>query len=130
MNLKDYEQEDGTYIKDGTSYDDAESLLCDLLGFCGCGLPDEALKYVYNVLNVINTLHTEVHTDKITYEVWQKNCNNIMFNEGIAYFTYYILDSKSLTEHGGSVPGWLTPLGIDILNMLKTMYDDRTLQTL
>jgi len=37
----------------------------------------------------------------------------------LMYFMWYWFDKEELTEHGGSVPGWLTKKGLGMLNKLN-----------
>ncbi len=108
MHIDQFKQPDGWYIDaNGTSHENATDFLISILGFCGCGMPEEALAYTRDVLQHIANLKTLVWTDKLCYEKW-KEAGKVLFpSEGAEYFVYNVLDTKDLIEHGSSVPGWL-----------------------
>ena len=60
-----------------------------------------------------------VWEDKQTYEEWSAAEKRLFGSSGAAYFVYYVLDEKELTEHGTSVPGWLTEKGLTLLQDLN-----------
>ena len=91
-----YEDEDGVYSKTAREF-----LLESVLGWCGCGRPDDALLFVRDALWRIDG-HIPLELDT-----------------GPAYFVYYVLDEKGLTEHGVGVPGWLTDKGRKLLEDLN-----------
>jgi len=103
---------------------DIESVLMDYMGkdhhFCGCGAPGEAYKYLRDVLNMIPAGSDDDWDGK--YEKREEYFKDI---PGIGYFTYYMIDNMGLTEHGGSVPGWLTEKGIELRDMLNELEIDR-----
>jgi len=113
----------GEYITpDECHYDNEEELLqCGVFGFCGCGLPEDNLKYIRDGLHHINNLRLQVHTKKCTFENWKKDGIEIFGNKSAEYFFYYWADTQELSEHGGSVPGWLTEKGEQILNDLDAL---------
>lgn len=111
-----YEDSDGIY------YMNAEGLLGTYMDFCGCGIPEEALKFIRSALNQVNRLKEVVLEDKLTYKEWEQENKEIYFNAGIEYFTYYMLDNYGLIEHGGSVPGWLSEKGKILLHDLNIWY--------
>lgn len=43
---------------------------------------------------------------------------------GAAMFFYYFLDTKDLTDHGGSVPGWLNEKGDALLDELTEFLEN------
>jgi hypothetical protein len=110
---------------------DATSLRAfDALGFCGCGRPDDALLYVRNVLRHVHSLKTdgwpllEGIGPKPAWDEWIKGHRErgeTLFHgdTGAEYLVYYLLADKGLLEHGGSLPGWLTPEGEAILAELE-----------
>lgn len=117
MNIDKYKKPDGSYEDpEGCYHEDAESFLQTyVLGFCGCGCPEESLAHIRDVLQHIDNLKQLVWEKKQTYEEWTAAGNKIFANSGAEYFAYYFVDTKGLTEHGGSVPGWLTDKGRDFL---------------
>ncbi len=105
----------------------AEDVLSDALGFCGCGAPDTALRYVRNILHAISQRCPDPHTHEewlAWYRTVSRPAIEALFNNdpGAEYLAYYLLDDKKLTEHGGSVPGWLTDKGKGILADLDEMF--------
>ena len=95
----------GDYIDpDGCSWRTPEGFLHGyVMGFCCCGQPEMVLAYVRDVLRDIKNQSCPDKDSAPTYLVW------------------YWLDSKDFTEHGGSVPGWLTDKGRDLLADLETL---------
>lgn len=109
---------------DGCSYSGAESFLqTKLLGFCGCGDPFVNIKYVGKILRHIHNLKELVWENKITYEEWTRRGKQIGSEEAL-YFAYYFLDDKGFTEHGGSVPGWLTDAGIEFMEDAEELIEE------
>jgi hypothetical protein len=122
MYIDQYKKEDGYYDSDNYYYEDAESLISTgILGFCGCGNPEEATEYVRRSLELINNLKEEVWEDKVTYEDWRKEVDAHFGSSGAEYFMWYFLDNKGLTEHGGSVTGWLSVEGVELLSDLNEL---------
>lgn len=80
---------------------------CEVFGFCGCYDPDTSFKEVYDAMIAID-------------EEKQFELRN---NSQLATFIYYWLDTKSITEHGGSIPGWLTGYGKELLKEMKLVID-------
>jgi len=110
--IEKYKREDGYYDEDDCYYEDAESILTvHVLKFCGCGLPGEAMEFVGKVMRLLRDMHDD-------HDVWDakwKELDELFPNDGIRYLVYYYLDNLELTEHGGSVPGWLTEKGKQVL---------------
>jgi len=104
MHIDKYKQADGWYLdEEGVSYEDAGSFLgTKILDFCGCGNPDSALEYVRDVMQNIKG----------------KDFDSRKY-DGKEYFVWYYLDNKELTDHGSSVPGWLTEKGEEFLEDLN-----------
>ena len=117
MFIDQYKKEDGFYYDEhGACYEDAEEFICTyILGFCGCGMPDSALEHVYKALQLVAIRH------KMKYEEWADKCREVFANHGAEYFMWYYLDNKGFTEHGGSVPGWLTADGEELLSDLTEL---------
>lgn len=124
MRAYTYRQDDGTYVKDGCTSFDLEGFLVEQLGFCGCGAPDEALKYVQGGLQLLSDLKELVWTKKIDYKERDTRLRAFFGSVGAEYFFWYRLDDLGLTEHGGQVPGWLTEEGEDMLADLKELYSE------
>ena len=116
MFIDKFKKKDGYYDQDGCYYEDAESFIATgVLGFCGCGMPDVALEYVRKALQIVDDLKQLVYEKKLTYEQWEERKKKVFANKGAEYFMWYFLNNKELTEHGVSVPGWLTKKGIELL---------------
>ena len=129
MNIDKYKHDDGIYYdKDGCGYMTAEDFIqTGILGFCGCGNPEVSLDIVRRALKIIKN-----HWDNIKSEPDQngEQCwSEYEFTQKLAFysdemwlFIMYYLDSKELTEHGGSVNGaWLTQKGYDLLEDLDEL---------
>lgn len=103
----------------GGQYLDIESFIeTGLFGFCGCGQPSETREYVRQSLQLIS----DRRELGLTYEQWSERAKEL-FKTGVAeYFMWYWVDSKGYSEHGGSVPGWLTEDGKEILSDLNELY--------
>jgi hypothetical protein len=95
--------------------DDSELYnLLEKLGFCGCGSPNDALKLIHDLIQYLE----QFRDYKGPYHgiEWEEYCKEDKDSlkkvidenyDGICYTLFYFLDSKEITSHGGSVPGWL-----------------------
>lgn len=124
MKLKDF-MVDGHYELNGAPYDDAESLIqCGILGFCGCGSPKENLAYIFLGLEIIHSLSEYDPSVSGDFTKWfsiHKSITESHFKRSESeYFFYYWCNKEGLTEHGGSVPGWLTDKGKELLGLLRS----------
>ena len=125
MHIDKYKQPDGWYKdEDGTDYETAVDFLSSKLDFCGCGMPEQAIKYVARVLRLIYD-HTERDSGTEGVVAWSKESYDRMCSfaktDGERYFVWYVLDSKELIEHGGSVPGWLTGKGLEFMEDVESL---------
>lgn len=119
---------DGIYYTDDDaepcSHSDLTSfILSGFFDFCGCGCREESLKFTKSGLNHIQNRTKKIQENhgeqlKLIWEEIKKEENSIFGSTGAAYFFYYWCDKEGLTEHGGSVPGWLTIKGEFVLNIL------------
>lgn len=121
MSLSNFTIKDGRYVLEGCHYDNAEQLIqSGILGFCECGIPDRNLKYILGGLRLINE---KGPSDLYEWKQWwvshQSKISAHFGTKEAEYFFYYWADKEELTEHGGSVPGWLTSSGDDLLQMLE-----------
>lgn len=113
----------GEWIKDGVHYgNDPESPYGTELGFCGCGSNEVALTFVRDMLAHL-AVKWDVGGDREAWEGWcrryrDREARLFGGNVGASYFAYYRLDDLRLTEHGGSVPGWPTEDGHQLLAAL------------
>lgn len=125
MNLSNFIK-DGVYIaSNGATFDDFDHFLIEgLMGFCGCGCPEQVINHVHDGLRHVSRLKQEVWEKKMTMGQWQEAGQKIFLNEGSEYLLYYVLDKAGLTEHGGAVPGWLSDLGEDVLKELDRLYPE------
>ncbi len=114
-----------TRDKDGWYIDKDEchtETLCDFLqtsclGFCGCRMPDTNLAYVKKGLQIIN----RDLKNWPPYDEWQKTVMAHFQSQVAADFFFYWTDKEELTEHGGSIPGWLTDKGKELLGLLEEL---------
>ena len=124
--LRKVDDSDFPYLdNDGCSHPSKESFICHLLGFCGCGLPSAALDYIYGAMEIMGRFDSNKSTEEwvAIHDELDKYFNSV----GEAYFVYYFLNSwkNKLAEHGGSVPGWLTEYGHEVLAMLDEYRAER-----
>jgi hypothetical protein len=135
MHLDKYKDEDGYYFpipdmpqEKGCFYEDVESLIqIEILGFCGCGCPDESVKYVGKALRLIqDRADTWDNRTSMPFEEWKAKCKELFKTSEAEYFMFYYLDSKDLTEHGGSVPGWLTDKGRELMEDIEEIYKEES----
>lgn len=95
----------------GCYHETADSVIqVGILGFCGCGDPDENVTFIGKILRLFE------YREQNTYEQWKSKVRELLPNGDIEYFIWYWLDKEEYTEHGGSVPGWLTDKGKQLLS--------------
>lgn len=82
----------------------------ELFGFCGCYQPEEGFKLVREVMNAINDT-TNDRNCMSSYDMRNGSVEKV--------FIMYWLDEREITEHGGSIPGWLTPYGKELLHVMN-----------
>lgn len=99
---------------EGVHYESRSQYLGHLLGFCGCGMPDTALAYVYEGMSLIKARSDSDYSAESVNKLLEFGGS-----DGAKYFFWYRLDDLDFTEHGGSVPGWLTDKGKDFLLALE-----------
>lgn len=119
-----YKKSDGTYEIDGLIYDTIEdALMMGVFGFCGCGMPWYTLAYIRDELENIERYTEWVNENHhITKDIPSPmENNNKEENLGRSYFIWYWFDKMGYTDHGGSVPGWLTDEGESLLECLKEL---------
>ena len=101
--------------------------MCDSLGFCGCGFPREALFFVRDGLHFIkhrNDDMPEKHDPTWFDSVYQPREMSVFGSEGSAMFFYYWADKMKFTDHGNSVPGWMTKRGERTLWILENLLEE------
>lgn len=131
MFVDKFKLDNGRYYYDECSYEnETDLILSGFFKFCGCGLPEKALRYIKDVMIHIQQLQ-EYHLSKSPgdefadfYSGWELRGETLYGNEGAKYVIWYVLDNTGMTEHGASVPGWLTPLGEDILQDIKDIINE------
>ncbi len=126
MRVREFLRADGTYAKpDGAEYDTAaEFIQNELFGFCGCGSPDDNLRYMRDGLGLLEALSACGNTEttwSADYAAWTARVKELFGNDQSTYFFWYFLDKLELSEHGGAVPGWLTEAGKDMLADLREL---------
>jgi hypothetical protein len=84
-----------------------------LLKHCDCGIPEESLKYIQKILNLLNDSEPQYFEDLSIF---------FYHDEGLKYTIYYMLHKYGLTEHNESVPGRLTESGYELLKELNNLY--------
>ena len=119
-------KKDGYYVdKDGAQYEDATGFIhSGLMGFCGCGMPEDSLRYVREGMRILRNLQSDVDKDDVEdhYRRHKEACKAHFGSDGAEYFFWYWLnDTMEWAEHGGSVPGWLTETGEAILADLEQL---------
>jgi len=122
MNIDKYKI-DGIYKKEDCEYEDPiDFVQASILDFCCCGCPEDNLKYIRDVLEHINWKYGRQEPFDEWYKEWRVMAPSLFVNDGAEYFIYYVLAAKNLTEHGGSVPGWLTVEGQELLDDLNELF--------
>ena len=101
----------------------------DILDLCGCGIPERTWEVIRRVLHARLLAYCDRMEYKDVCTVYKDSLNldvqNNEIDDGIVCFFLYILDSKHLLEHGGSIYScWLTELGYMYLSMLTIWHDE------
>lgn len=112
----------GYYDDEGTYWGDEplDYILRKVFGFCGCGDPEAAGRYIRDGLQDVADNTTWVRAKGYEYDTYTWK----IADEGERYFLWYVLDQTGLTEHGGSVPGWLSVEGLDVLHDLNMIFTE------
>lgn len=123
--MKKYEQywneEKQVFEYDSMDFETFDEVIQHILGWCMCGVPDQSQKAVMKALRHIANLQDLVWTKDMQFDEWNQQGRDL-FGEW-EYAIYYVLDEKELTEHGGSVPGWLTDKGRELLELMESFYE-------
>jgi len=116
-------QPDGTYLMpDGSTHSSPQDLLASMLGFCGCGAPEQALIFTRDAIKLLvldlAALRDEMPEQwdndlwQTKYKPWHERVRKLFPTTGAEYFFLYWLDAGGLAEHGSNVSGcWLTDIG-------------------
>jgi hypothetical protein len=113
---------------DGCHYDtETDLIMTGLFGFCGCGLPDECMRYIAGCLRGIADLSAANEKNDGKWDHYYKLVQEYEPNDGARYLLWYVLDNAELTEHGCGVPGWPTEKGLEVLEDMERIIaeDDR-----
>lgn len=109
------------------NWDDVKSELLERLGFCGCGLPDDALQLIHDLIEFIDGRFNKECNASAGSDKWKSHCDDMRASlrkvlhdnmSGIEYVLFYLLDNKEITEHGGCVPGFIVDK--EFMNTLKS----------
>lgn len=120
MFIDKFKEGSGYVDKNGCWHDDAlDFISIGIFNFCGCGSPEETLKYIHDCLQIVKD-GTNMDYKEFC-ECKSKIFNN---NSGAENFMWYFLDNQELTEHGSSVPGWITDYGEEMLSDMKQIIND------
>lgn len=134
-------QDDATYhwIDDeGGSWESvADFIAIGVFGFCGCGMNDVALRYMRDVMRLINekapgsdqapfTPDNPYPWERPDYKAWRADhrarTDALFHNDkGAEFLAYYLLHDKDLEEHGAGTPGWLSAKGKAVLADLEAL---------
>ncbi len=123
--LQSYKENNSEWytVPDGCSSPDVTSFVQgEILGFCCCGSPEENISLILEGLRIIDDKYPDGLSAEEYKEWWKEREKDVLENFGSdvsAYFFYYWADKEELTEHGGSVPGWLTSKGEKLLSLLS-----------
>ena len=111
MHIDKFKENSGWYVDPkGCHWETAEDFLQGyVVGHCCCGTPEISLAYLRDVMALLR--------DKVDYDTRQAYFGS----EGEQYTIYYMLDKLEFTEHGSSVPGWLTEKGKEFLDDVEEL---------
>ena len=94
--------------------------------FCACGNPEIVLGHLRDAMRALKDQSDYSHSRPAFGWTPEDQAKSNETNrkvgrdcEPLYYLTGYLLDAGGLTEHGGSVPGWLTPEGEALLAFLE-----------
>ncbi len=94
-----------------------EDLLIEEAGFCGCGDLGEAAAALAALLNTLAPDHVPAWNGEAPFSAYSQALRDawrkvlLDHPEGVLTLLWYWIDHLEITEHGGSVPGWLTEKG-------------------
>jgi|GEM_PF-3495685 len=108
---------DGCYCKD-----ELELVHGGLLKFCGCGAPEDAMRFLRDMLAHIADDRREAMGFDAWYKEWTAKESAIYGPPAARWLFLYLLDTAGLAEHGSSVNScWLTDKGKHILELLRAI---------
>lgn len=123
-----YDQERNDYLDGDCGIgEDKCAVVMHILGYCGCGRPEDALVFIRDGLQLIDEKldPTAERTWEELYQDWNRRLDKHFGSAGARYFFFYWADKEGLTEHGGSVPGWLSGSGRDLLEDLNEALSEK-----
>lgn len=90
------------------------------MNLCRCGQLDRALRAIRVALESLWT-PTDVAHGPEHDAAWEARKTAVppIWDNDFGLLTYYLLDTWGLTEHGSSIPGWLTDDGHIVLRFLQ-----------
>ena len=89
----------------------------ELIGICGCGMPEKAMIQVRNYLRCVSD-HFDWDKREAEFQKYF-GCTSV-YDNPLLLFMAYILDEKELTEHGSGIGGaWISELGKMCLTVLE-----------
>jgi len=103
--------------ENGCEFDNIEHFLqSKILGHCACGMPDDNLKLVHDMLTIYQDFRDKdkdlkflSNEAKSTWNKKEDDFKNYVHEnwQKFVYFFWYVMNDKKIMEHGGSVPGWI-----------------------
>ena len=106
--------DDGMILGPDDCYYDTEqeAMYYGQIGLCGCGQPEEVHRLLLDCMSAINDDHPSlISAEKVARIVSERP-------DVVAEMILHFLDSREVTEHGGSVYGsWLTDRGKQMLEI-------------
>lgn len=99
-----------------------EEAVLEALGFCGCGQPEQALRYVRDGMRLL----AEDPPKGVPFHAWWPGHEvrlDAFAPSAARDVLWYLLNDRGLAEHGGSIPGWLTEKGEEVLAALEGLVD-------
>lgn len=116
----------------GHHYDTLGELLQEgILGFCGCGNPEQNLLLIHQLL----TKHEDGQKKRsglpyqeghVLFCMQEEELKKFAQDnwEGLLRFFWYVMAEKNITNHGGSIPGWVEDRNfMDALEKWKIEYE-------
>lgn len=97
--------------------------LYEKTGFYDCAQLADAFKMLRDTLILINERKVEIwpKNSKLAFASWNERFSLLIGSKdrpGLSCWWLYWIDHIGLTEHGGSVPGWLTDKGKEVLKAM------------
>lgn len=127
--LAKYRQEDGSLLdENGVWHGDSavEFIQGAILKFCGCGLPDENVRYIRDALALVDWNRQSIRDQEPEHgwTEYRKRCTKLFNNHNAEYFMWYWLDMQGYVEHGSSLPGWLSESGEELLEAMNEAIEE------